>query len=1034
MRIRSLTLPPGVRLLRSLAGHRYTVNSVAIDPVGLTLASGSDEGTVKLWELHSGNLLHTLEGHRETVFSVAFSPTESILASAGDYGLLKLWEPNSGKLLHALEGHREPVFSVAFDPTGRTLASGSADKTVKQWESKNGNLLRTLVGHKNSVGSVAFDPEGRILASGGDDSVIKLWEPHDGKLLRTLEGHGAAVNSVAFDPAGRTLASGSDDGTVKLWDPHNGKLLRSLEGHTRSVDAVAFSRRVNLLASKGKDQTIGLWRCDNWEPVAVIPESTNSAFWTPALTFHPELPLLATSGSGLDTPNGEPSRLVHLWEFDLEILLGSEGGPRTNAVHHATGKVVLVGDHSVGKSGLGYRMVHGHFKEQASTHGQQFWVFPELGKRRTDGTECEAILWDLAGQPDYRLVHALFVDDADLALVLFDASDIRDPLHGVGFWLKQLQIGQRHCPIILVGAQADRGTSSLTEEELKAFCQHKDIAGPVRTSALTGEGVNELIEQMKNLIPWDDKPAIVTTTTFKRIKDYVLDLKEASMGGQVIVSPDELRRQLEATDSNWQFSDDEMLTAVSHLENYGYVKRLRDSKGERRILLAPNLLNNLASSFVLAARQNPRGLGSLEEKQLLAGGYVFPELVNLSERERTTLLDSVALLFLEHNICFRETDPLLMGSYLVFPELINLKKPLAEDKSTEDCMSYSVSGAVENVFASLVVLLGYTHAFTRTNQWQNHARYEVGDGLVCGFRQDADRDGELDFALYFGPGVTRPVRMLFQSLFENFLARHNLTVIRFEPVVCGKCGHTLECSIVRQRTKEHRALTFCNDCGERLTLPKEESIQLTQEQQTALETQRRVADERTRFEQALFRVQAYVAEQKIKPPECFISYAWGVREHERWVERWLAMDLRKAGISVVLDRWENARIGASIARFVERIEKSDRVIVVGTPLYREKYENKDTATGYVVAAEIDIISNRLLGTEEQKESVLPVLLSGEKRESLPPLLYGRVHADFRDEQSYFLAAFDLILSLYAIKWNDPAVADLPESLLLGNLR
>ena len=93
---------------------------------------------------------------------------------------------------------------------------------------------------------------------------------------------------------------------------------------------------------------------------------------------------------------------------------------------------MLVGDHSVGKSALGYRLIHGEFKEQASTHGQQFWVFPALGNRRADGTECEAILWDFAGQPDYRLVHALFVDDADLALVLFDATDLRDPLHGVG--------------------------------------------------------------------------------------------------------------------------------------------------------------------------------------------------------------------------------------------------------------------------------------------------------------------------------------------------------------------------------------------------------------------------------------------------------------------------------------------------------------------------------------------------------------------------------------------------------------------------
>ena len=94
-------------------------------------------------------------------------------------------------------------------------------------------------------------------------------------------------------------------------------------------------------------------------------------------------------------------------------------------------------------------------------------------------------------------------------------------------------------------------------------------------------------------------------------------------------------------------------------------------------------------------------------------------------------------------------------------------------------------------------------------------------------------------------------------------------------------------------------------------------------------------------------------------------------EHERWVEKRLATDLQKAGIDVVLDRWHNAQIGASVARFVERIEKSDRIVMVGTPLYRRKYENKDTSTGYVVAAEVDLIGNRLLGTEAQKRKRAP---------------------------------------------------------------
>src|SRR5207248_700116 len=130
--------------------------------------------------------------------------------------------------------------------------------------------------------------------------------------------------------------------------------------------------------------------------------------------------------------------------------------------------------------------------------------------------------------------------------------------------------------------------------------------------------------------------------------------------------------------------------------------------GEPRILLTPELLNNLAASFVLEARRHAKGLGSLEEKKLLAGGYAFLELAKVMKAERAILLDSAAALFLEHNVCFRETD-LVANTYLVFPELINLKRPLEDDgKPVEDGVAYTASGAVENVYASLVVLMGYT--------------------------------------------------------------------------------------------------------------------------------------------------------------------------------------------------------------------------------------------------------------------------------------------------------------------------------------
>ncbi|MEP7337459.1 MAG: TIR domain-containing protein [Acidobacteriota bacterium] len=1035
-------LPPGVKLVREFNGHEGLVYSIAFDPSGRMLASGSDDKTAKLWDVASGKLLQTFEGHKGIVRGVTFDPAGQIMASGSPDETVKLWDVVSGKLLRTLKGGKAPVWCVAFDPAGQTLASSGHDATVRLWDVVSGELLRTLEGRDLYVFSIAFNPNDQTQISGGSN----LWEAVSGKLIHRFKGHKNHIYSVAFDPVCQVLATGSGDMTVKLWGIASGKLQRTLEGHTSFVETVAFSTDGRLFASKSRDGTLRLWSCETWEAVAVIPEAAhNDDSWSSGLAFHPTLPLLASVGSKPDTPKDEQSSLIHFWELDFDVLLSksSRANPAVKAVHHTTAKIVLVGDSGVGKTGLGWRLAHGEFKDHASTHGQQFWVVNELGTRRKDGTECEAILWDLAGQPDYRLTHALFLDDSDLALILFDPTASPDPLHGVEFWLKQLKAGQASqksltpCQTILVGARTDRGEARLTQAELDEFCRQRGILGGyLPTSAKDGIGLDELLRRMKAQIPWEQKPATVTTLTFKRIKDYVLKLKENRRRRKVIVSPQELRKQLQKTDKAWQFTDAEMMTAVGHLANYGYARVLRTSKGEERILLSPELLNNLAASFVLEARRNQKGLGSLEEKRLLAGEYPFRELEKLSAEERDVLLDSAALLFLEHNVCFRETDPLSNQSYLVFPELINLKKPMLEgEQATEDGAGYTVSGAVENVYASLVVLLGYTQTFTRTNQWQSQARYEVGDGLISGFRQDSsDREGELNLVLYFGTNVGQPVRSLFQGLFESFLARRNLSVFRYEPVVCAN-KHPINRAVVRGRLRDGKDFAFCEECGDKVMLPKaDEPIQLTQTERRKVDEQQWFAAQRSRFEQAVFQVMSYVDGQQMARPECFISYAWGDREQERWVERNLATDLQKAGIQVVLDRWENDRAGKSVSRFVNRIAKCDIVIPIGTPLYLEKFKNKVSGTGSVVASEVDLISQRLMGTEDEKETVMPILRSGEKKTSLPPLMWDRVHRDFSNDRAYFITAFDFILDLYGIAHRDSAVADLRELLRESEMR
>ena len=716
-----------------------------------------------------------------------------------------------------------------------------------------------------------------------------------------------------------------------------------------------------------------------------------------------------------------------MWDLDPEVLLG--GVPLEKSVHYTTAKVVLVGDSGVGKTGLGWRLAHREFKEHASTHGQQFWVIDELGQRRVDGTQCEVVLWDLAGQPDYRLVHCLFLEDVNLALLLFDPTSREKPLAGVEYWLKQLRGGQgEERPTVLVGARVDRGTATLTLQELEDYCGRHGIEGRyIATSAKSGEGLPELLERIKALVPWDKMPATITTATFKRTKDYVLALKQDADRSRVMVTQEELGRRLRESDPGWAFDDDEMMTAVGHLENHGYVTVLRGFHGERAILLLPVLLVNLAASIVLEARRSPEGLGVLEEDRLLRGGYTFPELAGLADAERAMLLDAATVLFLRRNVCFRETFN--ERTLLVFPSLINEKRPRTEDIETIDDMAYQVGGAVENVYAALVVLLGYTNTFTRTHHWQNQAQYEMGPGEVCGFRLAAEHEGEIELVLYFGRGAPEYTLTLFRGLFERFLSRRrDVTITRLPPVVCPapSCGKRQERTVVRQQIESRRPFLFCFNCGQKVTLPELKTLApLSRGDEETLNQEQGVARRRTAFAAALVRVKGLLRERGgAASPSCFVSYAWGDAGHEKWV-RTLATDLRDAGINVVFDRW-HCKPGTNLSIFVDRIESSDCVVVVGTPGLREKYTS--TKKDPVVASELKIVNNRLMKPSLYGDRIIPILRSGSQDASFPPLLAGSVSIDFQDEPSYFVRLFELIWNLYNLPLDDPGLDELKSSM------
>ncbi|HXD30205.1 MAG TPA: protein kinase [Pyrinomonadaceae bacterium] len=251
--------PHPFRLKQNLQGQRSTAWSVASSPDDELIASGSDDGKVRLWDAHTWRLLRTLDGDRDGIMSVGFSPNSRIIACANRSGKISVWDVSQGKQLDSLRGHQKMVNFVVFSPDKKLLASASKDKTIKLWDAQTWQEVRTLRGHDDVVWSAAFSPDSKVLASASKDHSIRLWDVGSGQAIKTLTNHKSQVVSLAFSPDGKLLATGSDDNTIKLWDTETWLEVRTLTGHQAYVTSLVFSPDSNYLVSASGDKTVRLW-------------------------------------------------------------------------------------------------------------------------------------------------------------------------------------------------------------------------------------------------------------------------------------------------------------------------------------------------------------------------------------------------------------------------------------------------------------------------------------------------------------------------------------------------------------------------------------------------------------------------------------------------------------------------------------------------------------------------------------------------------------------------------------------------------
>nr|VFK22966.1 MAG: WD40 repeat [Candidatus Kentron sp. MB]VFK26571.1 MAG: WD40 repeat [Candidatus Kentron sp. MB]VFK74542.1 MAG: WD40 repeat [Candidatus Kentron sp. MB] len=681
---------PRAVLERQLIGHTGWVTSVAISPDGQWAASGSGDKTVRSWWLEDGACRAVLKGHTGSVMSVAITPDGRWILSGSSDGAVRVWAADTGQERVILTGHTGQVWSVTVLADGVRAISGSEDGSIRIWDLESGQSINAI-SCGSSVFSAAVNAQMTQVLSGHEDGRIRVWDLATSKNLADLIGHADTVRSLQITPDGRFVVSGSDDRTIKVWDLSAMCCLTTLEGHRDIVPSIALSPDSSLIASTGfGDGTVRLWDRQSGACLQVIDIKASPI----SVAFSPD-------GSQLLV--GIANTPIHV--YGLRLTAAAPIAVR----RYLNAKVVLIGEGAVGKTSLAHRLIDDQFVLCERTHGMNVWPLTLPMETADSGfDDREALLWDLAGQEDYRLIHRLFLNETALALLLINPQK-EDPFAEVGDWLRALETAQKQAGSspaarLLVFSQVDVGGIKVSNARIERFCQEHGFQGWLATSAKSGEncsdgqsgGPSPLKRRIADSIPWVRLHGTNTPRLLRTLKNGLMAMRDQA--DIRLLRFAELVQRLKGLLPGVRFTEAEARTAVTLLANHGLVQPLKFGD---LVLLRPELLNGYASAVIRAARAHTDEMGCVAEADIYQPMFDFTGIERLARPDEELLLRALVETFLAHSLCIAEDTG--AGRQLVFPSQYRREKAIPWEPDV--FVSYTFRGEWQTVWTTLVVRL-----------------------------------------------------------------------------------------------------------------------------------------------------------------------------------------------------------------------------------------------------------------------------------------------------------------------------------------